>query len=144
VYKHILIATDGSQFASKAVTQGLALAKALGAKATAITVTEPWATLAAWEVRERPPAQDYDSWAAAHAEELFTAVHEAANKINVVCSTAHMIGVPADSILEFANRSGCDLIVMASHGRRGLSKVLLGSVTAEVLTGSPGPVLVCR
>lgn len=140
MYKHILIATDGSQFASKAVTQGLMLAKALGAKASAIMVMEPWA----WEVREGPPAQDYESWAAAHAGELFASVHEAAKKISIACSTTHRIGVPADSILDFAKTSGCDLIVMASHGRRGLSKVLLGSVAAEVVARSSSPVLVCR
>ena len=144
MYKHVLIATDGSELAGKAVTQGLELAKAIGARATVIMVTEPWATLAPPQALATPPAQDYEIGAAARAEKILAAAEEAAKKDDVVCSTVHIIGLPADSILELAKTFGCDLIVMASHGRRGLSKVLLGSVATEVLTRSSSPVLVCR
>jgi len=148
VYKHILIATDGSESATKAVTQGLALAKALGAKATAATVSEPWNfVLAALAEREhRPePLADYDTGTEAAAERIFWSVHQIARKLDQVCATVHIKDrSPAEGILEAAQAHGCDLIVMGSHGRRGYAKLLLGSQTGRVLALSAAPVLVCR
>jgi nucleotide-binding universal stress UspA family protein len=145
MYKHILIATDGSDLAGKAVSHGLALAKALGAKTTAVMVTEPWAAMAPPEILSSPLVQDYERAVAARAERVLAAVSEAAKEANVACSTLHMRDrLPADGILEAAEASGCDLVVMASHGWRGLVRLVLGSETAEVLTRATIPVLVCR
>jgi len=148
MYRHILIATEGSQAAAKAVRQGLALAKALGAKAPAATVSEPWNfVLAALAEREhRPePLADYDKCTAAAAERIFWSVHQVAKKLNQACATVHIKDrLPAEGILEAAQTHGCDLIVMGSHGRRGFAKLLLGSQTSRVLALSATPVLVCR
>ena len=148
MYKHILIATDGTESAAKAVRQGLALAKALGAKVTAATVSEPWnfvlAALA--ERRHRPESlADYDKCRDAAAERIFWGVHQVANRLDQACATVHIKDrPPADGILEAAHAHGCDLIVMGSHGRRGFAKLLLGSQTSRVLALSATPVLVCR
>jgi nucleotide-binding universal stress UspA family protein len=148
VYKHILIATDGTELAAKAVTQGLALAKALGAKATAVTVSEPWNfVLAALAERQhRPePLAEYERCTDAAAERIFWVVHQLARPLHQACATLHIKDrYPADGILEAAEARGCDLIVMGSNGRRGFAKVLLGSQTSRVLALSSTSVLVCR
>jgi len=148
VYKHILIATDGSQLAAKAVSQGLGLAKALRATATAVTVSEPWNfVLAALAEREnRPePLADYDECTRAAAERIFWSVHQIAKQLGQACATLHIKDrYPAEGILEAARAGGCDLIVMGSHGRRGFAKLLLGSQTNRVLTLTSTSVLVCR
>ncbi len=148
MYKHILIATDGSELASKAVAQGLELAKALGANATAVTVSEPWnfvlAALAEREHRPEPKA-DYDECTEAAAERVFWIVRQIAKKLGQKCETMHIRDrYPAEGILEAAQAKGCDLIVMAAHGRRGIAKLLLGSQTTRVVTLSSIPLLVCR
>ncbi|HZT47296.1 MAG TPA: universal stress protein [Hyphomicrobiaceae bacterium] len=148
MYKHILIATDGSELAQKAVAQGLELAKRLGAKATAVVVTEPWDALsmaAMAEQRIPNPVADYEERMAAYANRVLWSVSEAAKKQDQPCLTLYVKDrYPAEGILEAAKSQGCDLIVMASHGRRGLSKLFLGSQAAKVVTLSPVPVLVCR
>ena len=145
MYQHILIATDGSELAGKAVTTGLALAKQLSAAVTAVTVTEPWTALIAGEMALGFPYQEYEQGAAENAARILAAVREAGKGIGVACATVHIPDrFPAEAIVEYANEQGCDLIVMASHGRRGLSKLLLGSETTGVLTHSSVAVLVCR
>jgi nucleotide-binding universal stress UspA family protein len=145
MYKHILIATDGSELAGKAVTTGLALAKQLSATVTAVTVTEPWTALVAGEMALGFPYQEYEKGAAENAARILAAVGEAATGIGMACATVHVPDrFPAEAIVECAQDRRCDLIVMASHGRRGLSKLLLGSETTRVLTHSSVPVLVCR
>jgi nucleotide-binding universal stress UspA family protein len=139
VYKHILISTDGSELAQKGVAHGLALAKSLGSSVDIITVTEPYplqspATLGSWTEAQTK-----------HADAALNAAKDAAAKldvkIDVVQATNHS---PAEAIVEAAKERGCDLIVMASHGRRGVSRLLLGSQTAEVVHYSTIPVLVVR
>ena len=148
MYKHVLIATDGSELAQRAEATGLALAKALDAKVTAITVTEPWDALSMARLAEggRPnPVTDYNESMAAAAGRILAAAGEAARKIPIDCTTLHIKDKhPAEGIVETAKAKGCDLIVMASHGRRGISKLLLGSQATKVVTLSPVPVLVCR
>jgi nucleotide-binding universal stress UspA family protein len=145
MFKHILIATDGSDLAGKGVDQGLALAKALGAKATAVTVTEPMTALLVGEATIALPLDDYDKAASANAALILAGVGAAAAKAGVACDTLHVKDqYPAEGIVEAAKAQACDLIVMASHGRRGLSKLLLGSQATSVLTLSEVPVLVCR
>jgi nucleotide-binding universal stress UspA family protein len=145
MYKHILIATDGSELAAKAVTAGLELAKRLGAKATAVTATEPWAAVVTGEAAFGFPPDEYEKAAANMAARVLSAVGDTAKRVGIECATLHAKDqYPAEGILEAAKANGCDLIVMASHGRRGLSRLLLGSEAVRVLTHSAVPVLICR
>jgi nucleotide-binding universal stress UspA family protein len=143
MFKHILIATDGSELGAKAVTAGLKLAKALGAKVTFVAVTEPRTHFAPVSL---PPVLTEDDEALKKAAEtaLASAGAEAA-KTNVNSTSVHVPNdFPAEAILKEAKSRDCDLIVMASHGRRGLARLVLGGETVRVVTHSSIPVLVGR
>jgi nucleotide-binding universal stress UspA family protein len=143
VYKHLLIATDGSELAQKAVDQGFALAKALNAKATVINVTPSWTSTVSGELAIH--AENYNKLVAEAAWKVLSTVDDTAKKADFTCDTLHVKDrSPAEGIIETANARGCDLIVMASHGRRGLGRLILGSQANEVVTQSTIPVLVCR
>jgi nucleotide-binding universal stress UspA family protein len=145
MFKHILIATDGSDLAHKAVIQGLAMAKALGARVTALYVTEPWVAVAPGEVAMAFPIKEYEDSVATNATRILAGVASEAAAAGVACSGQHMKDqFPAEGIIAAAEQNACDLIVMSSHGRRGLMRVLLGSQAIKVLSGSTVPVLVCR
>jgi nucleotide-binding universal stress UspA family protein len=144
MYRHILIATDGSELAGKAVATGVALAKALGAKVTAVHVTEPWTTMVAGEMALSFPIEDYEKGAAANAAKALAEASDAAKAQGVECETVRANDFPAEGIIETAKTKGCDLIVMSSHGRRGLARMILGSQATRVLTMSEVPVLICR
>lgn len=145
MYRHLLIATDGSQLAQKAVAQGLALAKELKATVTVVTVTEPLMSMFAGEGAIALPIEDYESAARASAEEILGRVSLASKQSGVPCETVHVKEQhPAEGIVETAQAIKCDLIVMASHGRRGLAKLFLGSQATRVLSLSPVPVLICK
>jgi nucleotide-binding universal stress UspA family protein len=145
MYQHILIATDGSELAGKAVVVGLTLAKQLKCKVTAVTVSEPWRVLVTGEVAVGFPINEYEQATAETASRVLAAVMEMARKSDVACATVHVKDqYPAEGILDTAKKAGCDLIVMASHGRRGLGRLLLGSEAVKVLTHSTVPVLICR
>ena len=144
MYTHIPIATDGSELAGRAVTAGVALAKELKAKVTAITVTEPWSAMVMGEPALVFPIEEFEKAAAEKAARILSGISTVAKNAGVECETAHVNDFPTEGIVETAKAKGCDLIVMASHGRRGLSKLLLGSQTTRVLTLSTVPVLVCR
>jgi nucleotide-binding universal stress UspA family protein len=144
MYKHLLIATDGSELAQKAVEHGLTLAKVLGAKATVVTVTEPWNVVMVVPDAAVPLA-DYEESAAAGAAKVLIGASEAAEKIGTACEILHVKDrYPGVGIIETAKEKGCDLIVMASHGRRGFRRLILGSVANEVVTDSHIPVLIYR
>jgi nucleotide-binding universal stress UspA family protein len=137
MYKHILLPTDGSKLSEKAIKHGVALAKALKAKITAVTVSPPLSTIASESVigtdPSKPPAQ------------YLGMVRKAAAASKVACDVMHVENdQPHQAIIAAAKKQKCDLIVMASHGRRGISALVLGSVTAKVLTHSTIPVLVYR
>lgn len=145
MYQHLLIATDGSELAQKAVTEGLALAKELKAAVTAVTVTEPLMSMYAGEGAIALPIEDLESAARASAEEILAGVSLASKQSGVQCVAMHVKGqFPAEGIVETAKAIKCDLIVMASHGRRGLAKLFLGSQATRVLSLSPIPVLICK
>jgi nucleotide-binding universal stress UspA family protein len=144
MYKHILIATDGSELAAKAVDTGLNLARLLKAKVTAVNASEPWSAMATGEAALAFPVEEYEKGAAEAAARILGAVSDAAKKQGVPCETVHITDFPAEGIIETAKAKGCDLIVMSSHGRRGLARVLLGSQATRVLTLSTVPVLICR
>lgn len=145
MYKHLLIATDGSDLADKAVEQGIGLAKSLNARITAVFVTESWATRVPGDMVIGFPIDAYEKSCADSASQVLGKVAEAAKAAGVACDQKHVRDqFPADGIIAQAKASGCDLIVMASHGRRGLSRLLLGSQANQVVTHSPVPVLICR
>ena len=148
MYTHILLSTDGSDVASKGVKHGIALAKALNAKATVITVTEPLPVdygsghAGGWV----PSKEEFDRFDAACKESAGKVLDEAramAEQIGISAELLHVPNAyPAATIIETAKSKGCDLIVMASHGRRGLRKLFLGSQTSEVLADGSVAVLV--
>jgi nucleotide-binding universal stress UspA family protein len=145
MYKHILIATDGTELSDKALHQGLALAKALGAEATVVTATEPWESVIVGEVAVVLPPEKFEEMASANAMGVLNKAKELAEKDGVACRTLHVRDRhPAEGILAAAQEKGCDLIVMGSHGRRGLSRMVLGSKANEVMTHSTIPVLIVR
>ncbi len=146
MYKHILVSTDGSDLARKGVDQALALAKSLGAKLTIITVTERLPVYAGFDGGLTALAySDYTASQRAGGEQVLADALEAAAGGGVVVETVLIENaLPADAIIATAKARGCDLIAMASHGRRGLGRLVLGSVTAEVLAHSETPVLVVR
>lgn len=145
MYKHILIPTDGSDLAERAVDQGLALARQLGAKVTLIRVIQPLHAPSGESVALRGTLQEYEREERAQAERwMAQAVHRAADS-GVSCEPITAVNVqPYDAIVAAAREKGCDLIAIASHGRSGLSAMLLGSVTQKVLAHSDLPVLVYR
>lgn len=148
MYKNILITTDGSEFAAKGVEHGLALAKPLAAKVTVLTVTKPLqreAVQAALAGGVDDPIARYDQQIDEAMEKQFASIEQRAAKHGVSVNLLHEIDDhAAEAIIRVANLKGCDLIVMASHGRRGVQRLLLGSQTAEVVTHSTIPVLVVR
>jgi nucleotide-binding universal stress UspA family protein len=145
MYRHLVIATDGSDLAQKAVAHGLGLAKALGAAVTAVIVTEPPPSFTSADVAVALPLHDYEVAAADSAAKILNEVGASAKANDVACDVVHVKDqFPAEGIVETAKARGCDLIVMASHGRRGLSKLMLGSQANKVVSQSPVPVLVCR
>lgn len=146
MYDHILITTDGSEVAQKGVDHGLALAKALGAKATILAVTERLPTYAGFERGLTAVAYvDFGAGQKAAAEEVLASAKASAGRMGVVAETVLRENAqPAEAIIETAKALNCSLIGMASHGRRGLGRLFLGSVTAEVVAHSPIPVLVVR
>lgn len=148
MYRHVLIATDGSELATNAVRAGLELAKTVGSNVTLVTVTEPWpviATAAQAEMGVKDPVGTYEALAAKGAKSTLSAAAAIATPMGVQCEQVHVRDQhPVSGILETAKGKGADLIVIASHGRRGLSKMLLGSVANEVVTKSAVPVLVVR
>ena len=148
MYKHILIATDGSELATKGIEHGLALAKPLGAKVTVLTVTEPLkaaAVQAAIAGGVDDPVGRYDQQIDQDMKERYKSIEQRASQYGITVDLRHEIDeFPAEAITNVAKLQGCDLIVMSSHGRRGIQKVLLGSQTSEVLVKTTVPVLVVR
>lgn len=142
MHRHILIPTDGSELSAKTIAYGIALAKAVGARVTGLTVSPPslGASAPAADLAASPRER-----ARAAAASRLAQIKSAAAEAGVDCDVVHTEhGHPYRSIIDTANDKGCDLIVMASHGRRGISAILLGSETVKVLTHSNIPVLVFR
>jgi nucleotide-binding universal stress UspA family protein len=138
MYTHILIPTDGSELAGKAVQHGIALAKRVGAKVTMLTVFPPDMITTDREMIEIRKAHKQK-----HVEEILGAIAKQA--AGFACETIQVEHEhPYQAIIDTADSKGCDLIVMASHGRRGISAIVLGSETVKVLTHCKIPVLVYR
>jgi nucleotide-binding universal stress UspA family protein len=145
MYKHILIPTDGSELSERAIEQGVTLAKSSHARVTGITVFPTFHTFAVTPMMVTDTAEQYRKDCQAYGEKYLGVVERAAAAAGVPCETVQATRAhPYEAIIDTASEKGCDLIVMASHGRKGVSAVLLGSETTKVLTHSRIPVLVCR
>jgi nucleotide-binding universal stress UspA family protein len=145
MFKHILIATDGSALSQEAAGKAVELARALGARATALVVLEPFHLLTANVAQLERTRSEYEAQAQRQADEILGAVKARADAAGVAIETKVVHhDHPHDAILQTAGAGGCDLIAMASHGRRGVAALMLGSQTTRVLTQSKVPVLVFR
>ena len=145
MYSNILIPTDGSELAQKAVEHGVRLAKALGAKVTALNITEPFHVFSVAPSQLEYTRNEYKKHTDAIAAKALGAVSAAADRAGVACETVHVEHEHVfRAIIDAAQTRGCDLIAMASHGRHGVAAVVLGSETVKVLTDSQIPVLVYR
>jgi nucleotide-binding universal stress UspA family protein len=144
MFKKILLPTDGSELSVKAVQGALKMAKELGASVVGLTVVEPYSYSTLSEYRPET-LEAFEARNARAAEERLAPLVKAAKDAGVPCETVTVKSFsPYEAIIDTATRLGCDVIFMASHGRRGLSAVLLGSETQKVLTHSTIPVLVYR
>jgi nucleotide-binding universal stress UspA family protein len=144
MFKRILVPTDGSELTQKAVATAIALAKAVGAALNTLSVKEPFPYSAISEMQPVPPQEFFDAQERIAAERV-NAVREACAAAGQPCEACTVEAVhPWEAIIEHAKANGCDLIVMSSHGRRGVTALLLGSETQKVLTHSTIPVLVVR
>ncbi len=144
MYKRILFPTDGSEISAKALQQAISLARLCGATLNVLSVKEPFPYSAISEMQPAPPQSFYDQ-----QERVASA------RVKAAIDTATAAGIPCaghtveasyawEAILDHAKIQECDLVVMASHGRRGMSALLLGSETQKVLTHGMVPVLVVR
>ena len=141
----ILIPTDGFELSNEAIRHGVALAKAVNAKVTGITVTTPFHLIAMDPETLTDTADTYKKRTTALTAKYLKQVSDAAAAAGVSCAGIHVEHEhPYRAIIDAAEKNGCDLVAMASHGRHGLSAVVLGSVTVKVLTHSNIPVLVYR
>ena len=147
LYKNILVATDGSALSLKAVAHAMALAQALGAKLTAFHASAeyPMPAYDGATFYEAIPPGDYAKLCKKESDRILGAIARKAASSRVEFAAVQAIAsTPWEAILAAARKQKCDVIVMASHGRRGVSALLLGSETQKVLTYSKLPVLVLR
>lgn len=148
MYKHILVATDGSPLSTKAIKLAVELAKSIGARLTAFHATPTFPAPVYAEGAIYAPLlgrSRFNDESKTHADKVLGKVKQIAAKAGVQASLIHrQTGEPFEAILNTAKAAKCDLIVMASHGRRGLVGVLLGSETQKVITHGKVPILVVR
>lgn len=145
MYKHILLPSDGSELSGQAVKEGIRFAKLVGARLTALHTTPQFypSQMAAHAMVER--AREHDARSKESAKHALDPIEQAAREADVACTVVHRVSdSPWEEIIKAAVERSCDLIFMASHGRRGVSALLLGSETNKVLTHSKIPVLVTR
>jgi len=145
MYKRILLPTDGSPLSAAAIAYGVGLAKSTGATVVGMTVSVPFHTFALDPIMVSDTKESYKKDCEARATKDLGVITAAARAAGVPCDVVHVDAEhPYEGIIDTARRAGCDLIVMASHGRKGASALVLGSETVKVLTHSKVPVLVCR
>lgn len=145
MFKHILLPVDGSAPSSHAINLAIDIARQHGAKVFALHVLEPLPGVAYFTEKIMASQETYTDANMKRAEQYLDEVRDQAQAAGVTCET----GIEVDSrpylaIVGIAKKHGCDLIVLGSHGRSGLNRLLLGSQTQQVLLCSPVPVLVCR
>ncbi len=144
MYKRILVPTDGSEITQRAVAAAVGLAKALGAEIFTLCVKEPFPYGAVAEMQPTPPQEFFDAQERTAARHV-RAVMDACDAGGIVCHAQTVEGLqPWEAIVDHAARERCDLIVMGSHGRKGLASLFLGSETRDVISHSKVPVLLIR
>ena len=148
MFKKILIPTDGSTLSSQAANKGVLFAKEIGAEVVALHVAQPFAATVGFDGMAAAYAitdEDYEKTIADQAQKYLQAVADRAEtaevKVTKVAATNFNV---ADGVVQAAEEHGCDLIFIGSHGRSGLSRLLLGSVTSKVLGLAKTAVLVYR
>ena len=144
LYKHILLPTDGSELSKAAMRHGIALAKAIGAKVSALVVSTPLTSLVVDPTAASAALEQYKVLVATQTAKYLDSIRNEAAEAGVACSALCVEhDKPYEAIVDPAKDNGCDLVVMASHGLRGVSAIL-GSETLKVLTHSAVPILVYR
>jgi nucleotide-binding universal stress UspA family protein len=148
MFKHILLPTDGSKLSDRAVQRGIEFARSIGAQVTAVHVIPAFRMMAdeSFVLPTSPELKRrYEADAKARSDKMLDKIGERAKAAGVKFEGVSVSGdLPYEEIINTAKKKKCDLIMMASHGRRGLSGLLLGSETSKVLTHSKVPVLVVR
>jgi nucleotide-binding universal stress UspA family protein len=145
MYQRILLPTDGSGASQRAILAGVRFAREIGAEIVGLHVTPAFHVVTADSAMLEETPEQFAAISAARAHKLLADVERAALEAGVPCRLEHAVSDDVhDAIVETARRLGCDLIVMASHGRRGIRGLLLGSETQKVLVHSAIPVLVHR
>jgi nucleotide-binding universal stress UspA family protein len=145
MFKHILVPTDGSKLSEKAIKHAMQFAKQCEARVTALHVIPKFHTFTYQADMLELTEKEYVKSGLEHANQYLRYAQRVANNAGVECSSAHASSdQPYKEIIKAAQKKGCDLILMASHGRRGIEGFLLGSETQKVLTHSHVPVLVFR
>ena len=147
MFKHILIPTDGSPISIRAANAGIALAKRSGARVTAYHCKDPLPrpVYSDGYIPNRDLMAEFDRRASAAAKKYLATVSKAAGKAGVQCATlADRAALPYEGVIEAAAKRKCDLIVIGTHGYRGLTRLALGSVAEKVARLSKVPVLVYR
>ena len=145
MFKHILLPTDGSDLSLRAIERGVALAKAMGARVTGFHAAPPFHVFAYETPQLEYTREEYQRVSAEQAANMLGTIEAAARTAGIPFESVSTVSDhPYEDILKTATERGCDLIVMASHGRRGVKGLLLGSETQKVLTHGTVPVLVYR
>jgi nucleotide-binding universal stress UspA family protein len=147
MFKHILVPTDGSKLSLKAARQATKLAQALGARITGFYAAPDLGSTYYGDgyILRAPSAKAQAEFTQKQARKILSMIEVEAAVEKVPCAIFHTLSdSPYEAIIAAAKDKKCDLIVMASHGRRGLSGLVLGSETQKVLVHSTIPVLVCR
>lgn len=145
MFKHLLLPTDGSPLSSDAAVKGIELAKSVQARVTGVYVMPEFHVLTYRTEMLEDTREQFAADCRAHADQYLTVIRGAASQAGVDCDTVSATSDhPFEAIIKTADKMGCDLIVMASHGRRGMRGLLLGSETYKVLTHTKLPVLVYR
>lgn len=145
MYSHILIPIDGSPLSMTAMQTSIAFARDAGAKVTVLTVVEPFHIFTVSPDQLEATREQYEGEARTQAANYLAAAEREARLLGVPCDVVQVEGGdPYLAIIDTATQRGCDLVAMASHGRRGVAALILGSVTTKVLTHSNIPVLVYR
>jgi nucleotide-binding universal stress UspA family protein len=145
MYKHILLPTDGSELSKQAIEHGIALAKAVHARVTALVVSTPLQSIVVDPDRVAGSLEQYRQLVAEHTAQYLGMVRDAAVESGVHCDVVRVEhDHPYEAIIDAATQNDCDLVVMASPGLRGVSAIVLGSETLKVLTHTTIPILVYR
>jgi nucleotide-binding universal stress UspA family protein len=145
MFKHILLPTDGSELSEAAIHKGIQFAKSINAKVTGFHVILPFHVFTFQTEMLEDTKEQFERDSQAHAERCLDVIKKAAAEAGVRCDTDSVVAShPYDAIIKAAEAKGCDLILMASHGRRGVQGLLIGSETQKVLTHTKRPVLVVR